>query len=125
MGGVLRATAFADFVKKMQSTPDGQGSLLDHALFMYGSNMSNSKQHSNYPIPNLVVNNNQPITVPADKNEAKVEVNVNAGAAPGTYNLELRGSAAIPFNKDPMAYVDWGQSKFFTLDDMGEGECAV
>jgi hypothetical protein len=55
------------------------------------------------PIPSLVVNNNQPITVPADKNEAKVEVNVNAGMAPGTYNLELRGSAAIPFNKDPMA----------------------
>ncbi len=30
-------------------TPDGQGSLLDHSLFMYGSNMSNSDQHSNYP----------------------------------------------------------------------------
>lgn len=29
------------------------------------------------------------------------------------------------FTQDPMAYVDWGQSKFFTLDDMGEGECAV
>lgn len=29
------------------------------------------------------------------------------------------------FNSDPMAYVDWGQTKFFTLDDMGEGECAV
>ena len=29
------------------------------------------------------------------------------------------------FTKDPMAFVDWGQSKFFTLDDMGEGECAV
>jgi len=29
------------------------------------------------------------------------------------------------FNQDPMAYVDWGQSKLFTLDDMGEGECAV
>jgi len=29
------------------------------------------------------------------------------------------------FTKDPMAYVDWGQTKFFTLDDMGEGECAV
>ena len=55
------------------------------------------------PIPSLVVNNNQPITVPADKNEAKAEVNVNAAVAPGTYNLELRGSAAIPFNKDPMA----------------------
>ena len=29
------------------------------------------------------------------------------------------------FNENPMAYVDWGQSKLFTLDDMGEGECAV
>jgi sulfite reductase (ferredoxin) len=29
------------------------------------------------------------------------------------------------FNENPMAYVDWGQTKFFTLDDMGEGECAV
>ncbi len=25
------------------------------AIFMYGSNMSNSNQHSNYPIPNLIV----------------------------------------------------------------------
>jgi len=32
---------------------------------------------------------------------------------------------APEFTQDPMAYVDWGQSKFFTLDDMGEGECAV
>jgi sulfite reductase beta subunit-like hemoprotein len=33
---------------------------------------------------------------------------------------------AVPeFTKDPMAYVDWGQSKLFTLDDMGEGECAI
>jgi len=33
---------------------------------------------------------------------------------------------AVPlFNEDPMAYVDWGQTKLFTLDDMGEGECAV
>ncbi len=46
---------FAEFLKKMNDTPDGQGSLLDHSIFMYGSNMSNSDQHSNYPIPNLVV----------------------------------------------------------------------
>jgi hypothetical protein len=46
---------FADFLKKMGETPDGQGSLLDHAIFMYGSNMSNSNQHSNYPIPNVIV----------------------------------------------------------------------
>jgi hypothetical protein len=46
---------FADFIKKMADTPDGQGSLLDHSIFMYGSNMSNSNLHSSYPIPNLIV----------------------------------------------------------------------
>jgi hypothetical protein len=46
---------FAEFLKKMADTPDGQGSLLDHSIFMYGSNMSNSNQHNNYPIPNLIV----------------------------------------------------------------------
>ncbi len=46
---------FADFIRKMADTPDGQGSLLDHSIFMYGSNMSNSNQHSNYPVPNVIV----------------------------------------------------------------------
>jgi len=46
---------FAEFLTKMANTPDGQGSLLDHSLFMYGSNMGNSNQHSNYPIPNIIV----------------------------------------------------------------------
>jgi len=46
---------FARFIKKMAETPDGQGSLLDHSMFMYGSNMSNSDRHDNYPEPNIVV----------------------------------------------------------------------
>jgi len=46
---------FANFVKKMAETPDGQGSLLDHSIFMYGSNMSNSDRHDNYPEPNILV----------------------------------------------------------------------
>jgi hypothetical protein len=46
---------FAAFVKKMAETPDGQGSLLDHSIFMYGSNMSNSDLHNNYPEPNILV----------------------------------------------------------------------
>jgi hypothetical protein len=46
---------FAHFVKKMAETPDGQGSLLDHSMFMYGSNMSNSDRHDHYPEPNIVV----------------------------------------------------------------------
>jgi hypothetical protein len=46
---------FAEFITKMAKTPDGEGSLLDHSIFMYGSNMSNSDLHNNYPIPNIIV----------------------------------------------------------------------
>lgn len=46
---------FSVFLDKMANTPDGDGSLLDHSLFMYGSNMSNSDKHSNYPVPNMLV----------------------------------------------------------------------
>jgi hypothetical protein len=46
---------FAAFLKKMADTKDGDGSLLDHSIFLYGSNMGNSDQHGNYPIPNVVV----------------------------------------------------------------------
>jgi hypothetical protein len=46
---------FAAFLKKMAETKDGDGSLLDHSIFLYGSNMGNSDQHGNYPIPNVVV----------------------------------------------------------------------
>ena len=46
---------FAEFIAKMAATPDGQGSLLDHSIFMFGSNMSNSDRHDNYPEPNILV----------------------------------------------------------------------
>jgi hypothetical protein len=46
---------FADFVDKLAKTPDGEGSLLDHSMLLYGSNMSNSDRHNNYPLPNILV----------------------------------------------------------------------
>jgi hypothetical protein len=46
---------FSEFLAKMAATPDGEGTLLDHSLFMYGSNMSNSDLHNNYPVPNILV----------------------------------------------------------------------
>ena len=46
---------FAEFVSRMAATPDGDGSLLDHSIILFGSNMSNSNQHNNYPLPNIVV----------------------------------------------------------------------
>lgn len=46
---------FSDFLAKMAETPDGEGSLLDNSMFLYGSNMSNSDMHNNYPLPNILV----------------------------------------------------------------------
>ena len=46
---------FANFLKKMAATRDGDGSLLDHSIFLYGSNMGNSDKHSNWPIPTVIV----------------------------------------------------------------------
>jgi hypothetical protein len=49
------AERFAEFIQKLADTPDGDGSVLDHSLFLYGSNMSNSNQHDNYPLPVALV----------------------------------------------------------------------
>jgi Protein of unknown function (DUF1552) len=46
---------FKGFLDKLKATPDGDGSLLDHAVILYGSNMSNSNAHDHFPLPNLVV----------------------------------------------------------------------
>jgi hypothetical protein len=46
---------FADFIQKLDTIEDGDGSLLDHSMFLYGSNMSNSDRHNNYPLPNILV----------------------------------------------------------------------
>ncbi len=49
------AERFADFVNKLASIHDGEGTLLDHSIFLYGSNMSNSDKHDSYPLPNILV----------------------------------------------------------------------
>jgi hypothetical protein len=46
---------FAKFLERLRSTPDGDGSLLDHSLILYGSGMSESDTHSRLNIPTLLV----------------------------------------------------------------------
>ena len=47
-------TTIAYFLKKLSETPDGDGTLLDHSLVLYGSGMSNSNQHDHDPLPLLL-----------------------------------------------------------------------
>src|SRR3984893_5637159 len=46
---------FAYYLNKLQSIPDGNGTLLDHALIVYGGGMSDGNVHSNYNVPVIVV----------------------------------------------------------------------
>ena len=46
---------FAEFVEKMRSTPDGDGSLLDHSLLLYGAGVSNSNAHAPINLPIMLV----------------------------------------------------------------------
>jgi hypothetical protein len=52
---VYHLQLFARFLEKLRSTPDGDGSLLDHAMFMYGSGMSNGNQHIHTNLPIVLV----------------------------------------------------------------------
>ena len=45
---------FAHLLEKLQSTPDGDGSLLDHVMIVYGAGMSNSDNHFHHDLPILV-----------------------------------------------------------------------
>ena len=45
---------FADFLERLRSTPDGDGNLFEHSMFLYGSGMSNGNLHTHDNLPILV-----------------------------------------------------------------------
>jgi hypothetical protein len=45
----------AYLVDRLAKTKDGDGTLLDHSLVLYGSNMGNSNQHVHYDVPHVLV----------------------------------------------------------------------
>ena len=51
----LHSRLFAGFLEKMRATPDGDGSLLDHAIIVYGSGLSDGNAHLHNNVPMLLV----------------------------------------------------------------------
>jgi hypothetical protein len=45
---------FAYYLERLKATPDGDGSLLDHVMVVYGSGMSNSNLHVPHKLPIVV-----------------------------------------------------------------------
>jgi hypothetical protein len=47
----LHVKLFAGFIDKLKSTPDGDGSLLDHSMIVYGSSLSDGNRHAHDDLP--------------------------------------------------------------------------
>ncbi len=45
---------FARFLDRLAKKPDGDGSLLDHSILLFGSNMSDSNAHNADPLPSAI-----------------------------------------------------------------------
>ena len=52
---IFHAQQFGKFVDKLSKTPDGDGTLLDHALVFYGAGMGNGNAHATDPLPLVAV----------------------------------------------------------------------
>jgi hypothetical protein len=71
---------FATFVKRLSEMREGDGSVLDHSLILFGSNMANSDAHNNDPLPQALigrgggVKGNQHLHYPQDTPHANILV---------------------------------------------------
>lgn len=50
----FHVSLFAEFLQKLKNTPDGNGSLLDHSVYLYGSGMGNPDVHDHVNLPIIV-----------------------------------------------------------------------
>jgi hypothetical protein len=51
----LHMKLFAGFIDKLKATPDGDGSLLDHSMIVYGSGLSDGNRHAHDDLPILML----------------------------------------------------------------------
>jgi hypothetical protein len=71
---------FAKFVQRLHDIREGDGTLLDHSLILFGSNMANSDAHNNDPLPQALigrgggVKGNQHLHYPQDTPHANILV---------------------------------------------------
>jgi hypothetical protein len=50
----FHVSLFAEFLQKLKATPEGNGTLLDHSLFLYGSGIGNPNVHDHTNLPIIV-----------------------------------------------------------------------
>ena len=52
---IHQVSLFSKLIERMHNTPDGDGSLLDHSIMMYGTGMGDGDHHTPYNLPVILV----------------------------------------------------------------------
>jgi hypothetical protein len=84
---------FAQFLDKLRNTPDGDGNLLDHSLFLYGSGMTNGNAHDHENLPTLLVGG------AAGKHKGNRHIKMAKSTALSNLMLSLMDKAGISTEK--------------------------
>jgi hypothetical protein len=96
---------FARFAKRLAAMPEGDGSVLDHSIILFGSNMANSDAHNNDPLPQALigrgggVKGNQHLHFPQDTPHANILVTMLHRAGIPAQEYEKFADATGPFSE--------------------------
>jgi len=87
-------SVFAKFVKRLAEMHEGNGSVLDNSIILFGSNMANSDAHNNDPLPQALIGRgggikgNQHLHYPQDSPHANILVTMLSRAGVPTQEYE-------------------------------------
>jgi hypothetical protein len=96
---------FAKFAQRLKDTPDGDGSLLDHGIILFGSNMANSDAHDADPLPQALIGRggglkgNQHLHYKQDTPHANILVTMLERAGVPDKEFEKFGDSTGPFSE--------------------------
>ena len=96
---------FAKFVQRLKEMPDGNGSVLDHSIILFGSNMANSDAHNNDPLPQALlgrgggVKGGQHLRYPQDTPHANLLVTILERAGVPPEDFEKFADSTGPFSE--------------------------
>ena len=96
---------FAKFVERLRNMPDGNGSMLDHSIILFGSNMANSDAHNVDPLPQMLVGRGggvkggQHVHYPQDTPHANILVTILDRAGIPAEDFKNFADSSAPFSE--------------------------
>lgn len=89
----FHVSLFAEFIEKLKNTKDGNGSLLDHSLYLYGSGMGNPNVHDHTNLPTIVAGGG------AGKMRGGRHIRYDNPTPLANLHLSLLNKAGVPLEK--------------------------